>query len=724
MRIRWKLMISLLTIALVPLLAVSLLGHHGLLQLGHDLAAQSRNAIIERTGQQLLELVKTHANVLRRSSDIVELAVSMQARAAERCLANQPPAEPLAYFAHDFDQRPAEISGMKSSPKHFRFAEKQAPAPILVTYDHQVFRCSPGIKPPDVAPDVARLVPLASTYRHLYDAHPDLIYWQYTSLENGLHSAYPGHGGYPSNYDPRQRDWYKTAKSQRSRLWTRPYVEVSTQQVIITAAMPVHRPDGSFAGVTSIDVPIAEMIAELIPPDRPDTEARTFLVAMVSHADDPNQITEWQNQSKNGKPGLLILAQQDHRNRSQDWSKPFDPEWLESDDPEQTSQLIRNMLENKAGVQRLPLDKRPSIWAHALTHDRGGYLVRVVPYDEMIAEAQAAEDYVLTRTWHHIRIMGGVFLAVILLVILIAVIGSRTVTEPLRQLTRAADRIAQGRFDTRVQIHTRDELEELGRTFNTMVTQLQERMRIKQSLAVAMEVQQHLLPASPPQIEGLDVAGKVIYCDETGGDYYDFLDLSELAPHYLRVAIGDVTGHGIAAALLMATARAILRSRVMQPGNLAELMNHMNKRLTADTPIGRFMTLFYIVINAHNRQAHWISAGHDPAITYTPDQDLFGELPGSDIPLGIDAAWNYNERGPETLAQGQILVLGTDGIWEARNPQGRMFGKDRLRDVIRQNANQSADHISHAITDALAGFRETHPQEDDVTLVVIKTLPQ
>jgi len=107
---------------------------------------------------------------------------------------------------------------------------------------------------------------------------------------------------------------------------------------------------------------------------------------------------------------------------------------------------------------------------------------------------------------------------------------------------------------------------------------------------------------------------------------------------------------------------------------------------------------------------------------FDPQTDEFTELCGSDVPLGVDADWSYEERGPLALRTGQILLLGTDGIWESRNPQDRFFGKDAPREIIRRYADCPADQISRAITTALVAFRRDRHQEDDVTLVVIKVV--
>jgi sigma-B regulation protein RsbU (phosphoserine phosphatase) len=178
----------------------------------------------------------------------------------------------------------------------------------------------------------------------------------------------------------------------------------------------------------------------------------------------------------------------------------------------------------------------------------------------------------------------------------------------------------------------------------------------------------------------------------------------------------------VAAALLMTSARALLRTRAGRIGSGSELMNELNRHLSADTPVGRFMTLFYMVLDADAKSVRWASAGHDPAIVYDPAADTFDELAGRDIPLGIELSWQYRESRRDRLPAGCVIVIGTDGIWEARNPRHEQFGKDRLRDAVRRNAGTTAAEIKRAITDSLRAFRQDVPQQDDVTLVVVKVL--
>jgi serine phosphatase RsbU (regulator of sigma subunit) len=228
--------------------------------------------------------------------------------------------------------------------------------------------------------------------------------------------------------------------------------------------------------------------------------------------------------------------------------------------------------------------------------------------------------------------------------------------------------------------------------------------KIKQSLDLAREVQQNLLPHKNPQMERLDIAGRSIYCDETGGDYYDFITGDTDENDQVTIAIGDVSGHGISSALLMATVRSSLRQRLSKPGEDS----------------GQFMTMFYLSIDAAKMHAHWVRAGHDPAIFYDPGTDSFEELGGSGIALGIEGDWEYKAYLKTALDSGQIIFLSTDGIWEAFNPKGDMFGKERIYDIIRKNASLSAQEIINLILGSLKSFQQGAQIEDDITLVVIK----
>ena len=246
--------------------------------------------------------------------------------------------------------------------------------------------------------------------------------------------------------------------------------------------------------------------------------------------------------------------------------------------------------------------------------------------------------------------------------------------------------------------------------------------KIIAALNVAQEVQQSLLPKYPPRENRIDIAGSSQYCDETGGDYYDYIELPELGSDAFAIAVGDVSGHGISSALLMASVRAYLRSRVTQAGSLADIITDVNRLVSDDTmETSQFMTLFLLMVEAQSDHLTWVRAGHDPAIVFFPDSGWFGELKGEGIPLGVEQNWRYDDY-TAIAKPGQILVLTSDGVVEAHNQNGEMFGKDRIKEIIRNNAGLDAEGIRRAIFDAVENFRGKSSQEDDVTLVVAKFL--
>jgi sigma-B regulation protein RsbU (phosphoserine phosphatase) len=243
----------------------------------------------------------------------------------------------------------------------------------------------------------------------------------------------------------------------------------------------------------------------------------------------------------------------------------------------------------------------------------------------------------------------------------------------------------------------------------------------KKALALAGEVQKSLLPQEKPLVQGLDIAGRNVSCDEIGGDYYDFLWRRDSKKGPFSVVVGDISGHGVDSALLMTTARAFLRMRASQPGSISEIITAMNHHLTQDVlETGRFMTLFYLTIDPEKKRLDWVRAGHDPALVYDPVRDDFEELKGSGVALGVNDGFDYEENHHNGLANGQIIAVGTDGIWEAINRDGEMFGKERLREVIRSNAGSDAGDILSAVYDELNQFTLGQKTEDDITLVIIK----
>ena len=307
--------------------------------------------------------------------------------------------------------------------------------------------------------------------------------------------------------------------------------------------------------------------------------------------------------------------------------------------------------------------------------------------------------------------------------VIIALIRSVTLrtTSAIKKVSDAALKLSQGNFAVPLAVNSEDEVGELTRSFNAMTAQLRERLCMKEAMSLAMEVQQTFLPHGIPAIPGWEIAARSIYSDETGGDFYDFIKDPFGRPTSLGIVVGDGSGHGVSAALLMATVRAALRARVAQPGTLAEVISDVNRLVGSDTEeSGYFMTLFYVEVDSVQKELRWVRAGHEPALLIDPASGSIEELKGEGMAVGVDAGFVYRDYTRGLLKKGEVLFIGTDGISEAQNSSGERFGTERLTELLRKWSCLSANEIADRIFAALAEFRDTAQQEDDVTLVVAK----
>jgi serine phosphatase RsbU (regulator of sigma subunit) len=338
-------------------------------------------------------------------------------------------------------------------------------------------------------------------------------------------------------------------------------------------------------------------------------------------------------------------------------------------------------------------------------------LITVIPERDFLADIETGFQHSALTS-----------LLAVVAVAMLGILAARWLVAPLTTLVNAVREIGRGKLETRVSIAHCPEYNKLASEINAMAAGLEDSLRMRESLALAMEVQKNLLPGDPPQIRGLDIAGQSTYCDETGGDYYDFLEVTGGENDTVVLVVGDVMGHGVAAALLMATARGILRSRCAEPGSLADFLGHLNEMLVPDTRGERFMTMLLVTLSDDRTRLRWASAGHGPPLIYDPSTDSFPEMEGGELPLGLLAGEDYEEHVLEGLKPGAIILAATDGLWESKSPDGEIYGPDRSRELLRKTAHLSAAEISQVIHEELEGYRGAAGQDDDLTFVVAKIL--
>jgi sigma-B regulation protein RsbU (phosphoserine phosphatase) len=239
----------------------------------------------------------------------------------------------------------------------------------------------------------------------------------------------------------------------------------------------------------------------------------------------------------------------------------------------------------------------------------------------------------------------------------------------------------------------------------------------EQDLQMARNIQNNLLPNKNPTIPGFEVAGKSYAAREVGGDYFDFIDLGN---GRWNIALGDVSGKGIAAALLMANLQATLRTQAQSNIFLVDSVAKTNRFLYFNTEANQFATLFCGVLDAPAKTFTYVNAGHNYPFLLTP-AGQFQELHTGGLILGLLPEVSFAENKRQ-LSPGEILVIYSDGVTEAENELEDQFGEKRLQEMIKQNQNCSAEELVDRIYNAVTEFCGSAKQSDDITLVIIKAL--
>jgi serine phosphatase RsbU (regulator of sigma subunit) len=240
---------------------------------------------------------------------------------------------------------------------------------------------------------------------------------------------------------------------------------------------------------------------------------------------------------------------------------------------------------------------------------------------------------------------------------------------------------------------------------------------LQRDLSQAAEIQGQMLPAKAPTVAGADLAGFNVPCRTVGGDYYDFFPYSE---GRVGLALGDVSGKGMPASLMMMALHARVQVLAEDPGGLATFMTRLNKATCANCPSNRFITFFFCVLDTSTGDVAFANAGHNPPIVVRASGEAF-MLEGGGPVLGILPFAPYSEQHTR-LERGDMLVLYSDGVTEANNVAYEEFDEERFIEVLRQHRTEPAATVVQAVTKSLAEFTAGAPQADDITLVVARRI--
>lgn len=703
-KLRTKYFILLLAASLLPMIAVTIISQKASKKLGKSISHQVQQEIIQTIRKEITSATENYAMITRGSKLSIEFALMALKGNIETVLHKSTvPAPEHIYFASEFEDPLKAPADTAASSVHMAFSDNGKQTPKKVSYEYPNFLLAPGTDFERVKPDIDRFALLAPVLKSISADLGDHLFWIYASLENGVHISYPGHGGYPDGYDPRRRPWYTLAKKHGGLSWGEPILDVTTHQLTFTVSVPFHDQDGSFAGVAAIDVLVPNVLLKNQISSQWSDTIDSYLIGLSDVND-------------KGKQQLWILSHKGLLAQSKNPSGSSNKGMFNIENYPDFRQLIPHFSNQKSGNLTMPYLGKDALWAFAEIFPDLHFVV-IAPIDLVTGLSKDVGDSFYGYSIAQSIISFAVILMVLVIVAILTFIISRVNTKNVMAIVNGFKRLEKGDYSVRLNLKFSDERDLIVTTFNQIIPKLNEHLRMSNALGLAKDVQQSLLPKENPDFDGFDIAGSSIYCEETGGDYYDFIDLED---DRLAVVVGDVSGHGVSSSLLMATARALIMLRASMPGPAASIINDVNRHLSHDTyDTGNFMTFFYCELSALNHEIRWVRAGHEPALLYDPERDEFDELKGRGLAFGVDYAFEYEEF-QRSLKPGQIILVGTDGIWEMRNEQDEMFGKDRLMDIIRDASLASSKEIQVSISKALEDFRGSITLEDDVTMVVIK----
>jgi sigma-B regulation protein RsbU (phosphoserine phosphatase) len=703
--LRFKFFAVLLAFSLAPIFISRGLMNRASRDVIKETGDQTRHELLEIVSDEFRYTASSLLELLQRSSEAMRLATIGVAHEVDGVMKKAPPTGgPTPFLANDFGDPDLTPPDAARRPGYTRRTMGNRQQSIQVSFDHPTFHLPGSVDERAAMPEMRRLLLAAPGIKTIYQNLPQAPFWINVAMESGVMMTYPGHGRLPILYDARNQDWYEKTRTSDTCQWFHS-VDPASRFVVNKVTYPLRDAAGRFLGVVSIDIPAHAMMPDNQLEARWEGKVRTFLVERIPE----------------GRPtdkGLPILVQMEPNEQGRrHWMSAVEQERLTLDDPVGYEILLHALDTRESGVVDVSFEGEPSLCAFAST---ATVSFLVIAPKTVVAKLPDEVISTLEGLFSEMRMLSMIVSGAMLLITgLIAWFGSRAITKPIFSIVEVAKRLTQGDFSARINHRTGDERDDLIRSINEMGPQLKELMHLNRDMELAQEVQRLLLPGAEPELAGFDISGGILYCDRTGGDYYDFLKVCQSEHPCLAVVVGDVSGHGIPSALVMAAARGQLHTLSDIEMAPHERMGAINRVLARDLDgTGRFLTLFYLQLSADSDRVQWVRAGHDPAIRYNPATDGFGELHGEGLPLGVleDYAYATSEA---VLEEGEVLVMATDGVWEARDLEGQMFGKKRMLAIIRENAHKCAEDIRLAMMAAVEAF-QGNGQEDDIAVVVVK----
>jgi sigma-B regulation protein RsbU (phosphoserine phosphatase) len=317
-------------------------------------------------------------------------------------------------------------------------------------------------------------------------------------------------------------------------------------------------------------------------------------------------------------------------------------------------------------------------------------------------------------------------LSIGLLAIGLALIGivpiSHGMTRHLTSLEAGVRQLAAGDFRTRVPVRSRDEFGSLATSFNQMAEDLErnqalvvERERLRRELELSRLIQTEMLPRTFLRLGAAEIKGVSIPAREVGGDFFNYFALPD---GRLALLVGDVSGKGVSAALLMANVQATLRARLPHETDLARLAADLDREIDETTPGPVYLTLFLGILDAARLELRYVNAGHNPPFVVRTGGGIEA-MPATGLPIAIYPGQPYTEA-VVPIRPGDLIFFYTDGLSETENDAGEMFGPERLRDVLATVQTEGVDAVLARLELAVREFRGRTEPFDDATMMALR----
>ena len=503
--------------------------------------------------------------------------------------------------------------------------------------------------------------------------------------------------------DP-QWDWYHTPRATEAPSWSRPYFdEGAGNALMVTFSAPFFR-DGEFRGVTTVDIDV--------------TRLRTNLADSIM-----------------GGLEFVILTPNGHFVYSPNPDDVMARTIFDAADAAGRTDIhdaYRAVLGGEAGMARLAgWSGRPPAGWEEWTESRWLFYAPIESTGWALA-AQMPESQALANVRSRMALATGALGLTLLLILGAIWLVSARLVSPIIRLREGVREISGGNLDARVEgVESNDEIGELARSFNAMTADLRShvdslaaaqahREKIEGDLELARRIQRSLLPSTLPNAPGYDIAGWNLAADQTGGDYFDWLELPDGRTIF---TLADVTGHGVGPALIVAACRAYMRASTSYgAAELTDAVIRVNDLLHQDIPDGRFVTAAVGVLDPVAGEMAMISAGQAPLLFYEAATGAVHCWHADGVPLGIMRSPPMDEPRRIAFAPGDVLLLTTDGFMEWPNLGGRQYGVEGLEAFLRAHHHLAAEALIESLHASVLAHGEGVEQGDDLTALVIRRL--